>query len=537
MTNSLSIKKAFTFAVAAATILATAGLSAFVPLEASAAEYGDIIKGETLSTVYYYGSDGQRYSFPDEKTYFSWYADFDSVVEISDEELADITLAGNIVRRAGSRWIKITSDDKVYAVAADGSIRWVESEEVAEGLAGSDWNTYIDDVPDVFFVDYTVGDSLTDASEGYDGMLWTDGSDMYLVWDGEARMVSEDGADDNMFQDGFWLSGDGFDPSALTAGDDIDSELAYLTDAAQMVEDEDYAETQEIEVSLSSDSPSASTLIAGQGIALMASYEFENSTSDDVIVTSVSVDRTGVSSDTTLSNVYLFDGWLRLTDSATVSSGTVTWNDTTGLFTIPAGESVDIAVRSDIAASTSGQTLGVELNVSDIGFDGSYEASGSSLESSEHTIASQPSSFGSVSFASTTSPSSDGAPEPQDDFRSWENVVTVGNNESFLYGFRVRNIGSVDDSDVENYRLYVAGTEYGDAVANQDDNGYIGWDLSADPVELNTGNHTFKVLADIVGGSTRTLSVSLRNTADAIFVEGDYDQPVLVQANSTTFSA
>lgn len=537
MTNSLSLKKAFTVAVAAATILATAGLSAFAPTEASAAEYGDIIKGETLSTVYYYGSDGMRYSFPDEKTYFSWYENFDSVVEISDEELADITLAGNIVRRPGSRWIKITSDENVYVVTPGGEIRWVEDEDTAEGLAGSDWNTFIDDVPDVFFVDYTVGDSLTSAEMGYDGMLWSDGSDMYLVWDGEARMVSEDGADANMFQDGFWLSGEGFDVDSLDMGDDIDGEMAYLTDAAQMVEGEEYAETQEITVSLSSDSPSASTLIAGQGIAHIASYEFENSTSDDVVVTSVSVDRTGVSSDTTLSNVYLFDGWLRLTDSATVSSGTVTWNDTTGLFTIPAGESATIAVRSDIASSTSGQTLGVELNAADTGFDGAYEASGSSLDSAEHTIASTPSNFGTVSFASTTTPSSDGAPEPQEDFRTWENVVTVGNNESMLYGFRVRNIGSVDSDDVENWRLYVAGTEYGDAVDMQDDEGYVGWDLSADPVELNTGNHTFKVLADIVGGSTRTVSVSLRNTADAIFVEGDYDQPVLVQANSYTFSS
>ena len=125
MSNSLRLKKAFTFVVAAATIVATAGLTAFVPSQASAAEYGDLIMGETLSTVYYYGSDGQRYSFPNEKTYFSWFEDFDGVVEISDEDLADITLVGNIVYRPGSRWVKITSDEKTYAVAADGSIHWV----------------------------------------------------------------------------------------------------------------------------------------------------------------------------------------------------------------------------------------------------------------------------------------------------------------------------------------------------------------------------------------------------------------------------
>lgn len=519
--------------VAAATIVATAGLAAFVPSQVSAAEYGDLIMGETLSTVYYYGSDGQRYSFPNEKTFFSWFEDFDDVVEISDEDLADITLAGNIVYRSGSRWVKITSDEKTYAVAADGSIHWIESEEVAEGLAGSDWNTFIDDVPDVFFVDYTVGDSLTDASEGYEGMLWTDGTDTYLVWDGEVRLVSD--MDANMFQDGFVLDGDGFDIDSLTEGDEIDSELAYLTDAAQMVDSDEYAETQEVSVSLSDDSPSSSTLVAAQGIAHLASYDFENSSSSDVVVTKVVVSREGVSADTTLSNVYLFDGWVRLADSATVSSGSISWNDSSGLFTIPAGETATVAIRSDILTGTSGQTVGVSLDPDDVVYSGSFESTGSSLESDVHTIATV-SNFGTVSFATTTTPSANTALDPQDDFTIWNNTVTVGNNEAYLYALRFRNIGSINEEDLGNWRLYVAGVNYGDAVVQEDDNGYVSFDLSADPVKMNTGTHIVKVLVDIVGGSTRTVTVRLGNTADAVFLEEDYDQPILVQANSTTFS-
>lgn len=162
MNNSLAIgKKALVIAVAAATILWTLGLTAFAPAQASAASFGDLIKGETLGTVYYYGSDGMRYSFPNEKTFFSWYENFDNVVTMSDDDLADIALGGNIVYRSGSRWVKITSDNKTYAVSADGSLHWIESEEVAVGLAGDNWNTFIDDVPDVLFsIDYTIGDSI-----------------------------------------------------------------------------------------------------------------------------------------------------------------------------------------------------------------------------------------------------------------------------------------------------------------------------------------------------------------------------------------
>lgn len=537
MTNSLRLQKAFTFVVAAATIIATAGLTAFVPSQASAASYGDLIKGETLSTVYYYGSDGQRYSFPNEKTYFSWFEDFDGVVEITDEELADITLAGNIVYRPGSRWIKITSDEKTYAVAADGTIHWIESEEVAVGLAGSDWNTFIDDVPDVFFVDYTVGDSLTDASTGYEGMLWTDGTDTYLVWDGELRMVSSAGMSGNMFQDGFVLDGADFDMDSFSMGDDITGELAYLTDVAQLVETEEYAETQEIAVSLSSSSPASSTLVAAQALGHLGSYDFSNSSSSDVVVTKVALNRTGVSADTTLSNTYLFDGWNRLSDSATVSSGVISWNDASGIFTIPAGGTYTIDVRADILTGTSGQTVGVSLDPDNVVYSGSYESTGSAIASATHTIATV-TGFGTVYFGATTTPSANSALDPQDDYTLWNNTVTIGSNESLLTALSFRNIGSINAEDLGNWELYVAGVNYGDAVAEEDADGYIMFDLSADPIRMSTGSHVIKVMADIWGGSTRTITVGLRSAADAIFIEEDYDQPILVAlSSSSAFSA
>jgi hypothetical protein len=537
MSNSLRLKKAFTFVVAAATIVATAGLTAFVPSQVSAAEFGDLIKGETLSTVYYYGSDGQRYSFPNEKTYFSWFEDFDGVVEISDEELADITLAGNIVYRPGSRWVKITSDEKTYAVARDGSIHWIESEEVAEGLAGSDWNTFIDDVPDVFFVDYSVGDSLTDASMGYEGMLWTDGSSTYLVWDGEVRMVSSAGMSGNMFQSGFVLDGSGFDMDSLTAGAEITSELALLTDAAQMVETEEYAESSEVSVSVSG-SPSASTLVAGQGVADMLHVTLTNNGESSVNLTQIAITRTGVSSDTTLSNLYLFDGYNRLTDAATISSGIATFNDSSGIVSIAAGASETLVVRSDIAASTSGQTVGLKIASSDsLSFSSSGMASGSfPMSGATHTIATAPSTFATLDFTGSTTPTASSI-DPAEGLRVFERTLSVGANEVDLYAARFRNIGSIDADDVTNWTLYVGGVARGSVVTEEDADGYITFDLSDSPVALNTGNHQVKLLADVIGGSGRTVTVGLRNSADFIAMDQDYDQPVKSTVGSSTFAA
>lgn len=109
------------------------------------------------STVYYCGSDGKRYVFPNPLTYLTWYPNFATITITDPSVLATIPIGGNVTYRPGSRMLKLVSDLKVYAVAKNGVLRWVEDESVAEKLYGPLWNTMIDDLPDVFFQDYTVG--------------------------------------------------------------------------------------------------------------------------------------------------------------------------------------------------------------------------------------------------------------------------------------------------------------------------------------------------------------------------------------------
>lgn len=126
---------------------------------------GDLIKGESGLSVYYYGSDGKRYVFPNEKTYKTWYSDFDSVIEISDTELGTIPIGGNVTYKPGVKMVKITTDPKVYVVAGGGVLRWVSTETIAEKLYGVGWASQIHDIPDAFFVNYTVGEPITSSSQ------------------------------------------------------------------------------------------------------------------------------------------------------------------------------------------------------------------------------------------------------------------------------------------------------------------------------------------------------------------------------------
>ncbi len=279
-----------------------------------------------------------------------------------------------------------------------------------------------------------------------------------------------------------------------------------------------------ISVSLASDNPVSSTLVAGQAIADLAHFQF----SGNGAVTSVTLKRTGVTSDSTLSSVYLYNGVSRLTDNSTVSSTLVNFNDPSGLFTVSGG--LNVAVKANIATGTSGQTVGVQL-VSYVAGGVTYTVS---VSGNVHTIATA--TMATVDFGSSTTPSA-GTINPQNDYKMWENTVTVGTRYVWLKSVKFRQIGSVYATDLANFRLYVDGTMQGSAVASLDAKGYITFDLSGAPVKLDTGGRVIKLLGDIVNGSGRTFSFSLQQSSDILAVDNELSQPVLSTANGSTFSA
>src|SRR4030042_1358452 len=128
-------------------------------VKATAVSSGELIKGQSFSAVYYKAVDGKRYVFPNQKIYNSWYTDFSGVTQISDTELAAISMGGNVFYKPNSRLVKITTDPKVYWVDEFGVLRHVAPEAVAQTLFGSDWINQVDDLPDAFFAGYTIGEA------------------------------------------------------------------------------------------------------------------------------------------------------------------------------------------------------------------------------------------------------------------------------------------------------------------------------------------------------------------------------------------
>lgn len=139
-------------------------LAGTLPSAVAAQSPSRLIKGSS-STVYFFAQDGKRYVFPNASTYHSWYDDNTHIDTLTAEQLAAIPLGGNVTYRPGTTLVKITTDPKVYAVSRHGVLHWVASEALATSLFGADWNQKIVDVPDAFFVNYSVGAAILKTSD------------------------------------------------------------------------------------------------------------------------------------------------------------------------------------------------------------------------------------------------------------------------------------------------------------------------------------------------------------------------------------
>lgn len=272
-----------------------------------------------------------------------------------------------------------------------------------------------------------------------------------------------------------------------------------------------------LSINLSSDNPTGTTLVAGQGIADLAHYTFVNNSSYEARITNFQLKRIGVSSDSTLKNVYLFDGNNRLTDSASVSSGRITFNNSNGVFVIPANSTKIISIKADIDTNTTGQTTGVSLEYvgGNVQISGQFPLNGNTFSIANGNLA--------TVNISNIQPSSSITTDPTSGTRVWEATFNVNNKNVRFTRLALKQINSIETSNITNFRLLIDGSEVSQAY-QLNSNGYIVFTFDR---TLNTGTRNIKVLADILGGSSRTVQMSLRSSADIDMKDSDYNVSIV----------
>jgi hypothetical protein len=134
---------------------------------------GDVVQdplesGDTLMHVMF---DGARYTVPIGINFTSWYGEdacpsCAGVMEIESPMNASIPLGGNVTLKPGSKILTIASDTNMWVVDSCATARAV-TPGVAQDIYGTDWADRLVIMPDVFFVDYLIGEPV-DSALDYD---------------------------------------------------------------------------------------------------------------------------------------------------------------------------------------------------------------------------------------------------------------------------------------------------------------------------------------------------------------------------------
>jgi len=523
------LRKFLTVSVMVMSIAVMSGFASLSPANASA-QAGDLIKMDGLSSVYYLGADGKRYVFPSESVYFSWYSDFSGVVTIPASELQSYPLGANVTMRAGTNLVKITTDPKVYAVSADGTLRWVQSEADAIALYGADWASKVVDVADSFFTNYTIGTPLVSGTYPAGTLLKNANNASVYYFDGtNYRMIGSDAAFmanhfsyNNIVTTTMTLTASG---ATITGMEDFSKPSGYTGGTV--------VTSSGVTVSLAANTAPAASVVAGQALAEIGSFNFTASNDGLAVIKTLKLKRIGISADTTLSNVYLYEGSTRLTDGASFSNGYVSFSST-GLLSIPAGQTKTLTVKADVDGSATGN-VGVAINsASDITataatISGAFPMNSNLMSPTTVTLA----TLAKVALANTMSLTGNTAKAGNENTVVWSETATVGYKAVDLKYVAFKQIGSINADDLSNLSLYVDGTKVGTATINNND---LAFDL-ATPVRMNTGNHTIELKADITKGSSRTFSFSLQVAANMVVTDTNYNVNIIPTGSSALSAA
>lgn len=264
-----------------------------------------------------------------------------------------------------------------------------------------------------------------------------------------------------------------------------------------------------ISVSLSANNPAAGYIIANQATADLLHFTLSGAGT----VNSVTLQRTGISDQNTLSNVYLYDGNVRLTDGYSFNNvGQLTMN---GL-AIAVNGSKTISVKADVANVVNASSLGVTL----VGFT----AAGQSAVVTSVMGNQMSYGVGSLATAFLGTNTVTGTPTVNagtSAYTVWSAPVQVNTRAVWLRGANFRMTGSAPADALGNIKLYVDGVQAGSAATMGTITGsnYAMFDLSASPVSLSTGSHTLDLRADVVKGASYTVQVSLQQASDLVLFD------------------
>lgn len=264
-----------------------------------------------------------------------------------------------------------------------------------------------------------------------------------------------------------------------------------------------------VSVSLSSGQPSG-LIVAGQATADLAKFTFTGNGTLNTVV----LQRSGISDQNTLSNVYLYDGNVRLTDGYSFNSnGSITINN----LGVAVNGSKTLTVKADVSSSApSGQTIVVSLT--------GYTVSGSAAAGvvlTGNTLTTGSGSTLATASLGTQSVSSTSVNAGVSSYVFWSAPLQVNTRTVHLKAANFRMVGSAPSDALSNIRLFINGVDAGinANIVTTNGSNYASFDFGAMPKALTTGSHTVEVRANVEKGSNRTVQLSIQQASDLMILD------------------
>ncbi|MEI7498549.1 MAG: hypothetical protein WCK11_04705 [Candidatus Falkowbacteria bacterium] len=384
-----TLRKALALSVMFVTVLSLTVVAA--PKANAAAAAGDLIKMNGLSSIYYLGSDGKRYVFPNESTYFSWYSDFSSVVTIPQSELESYPLGANVTIRPGTKLVKITTNPKVYAVEPGGNLVAVPDEATAKALYGDAWAKRVVDVADAFFTNYKIAaKTLTSTAYPAGSLIKTAGSpDIYYVdATGAGRKIASESAfNANRFQ---WSNVVTAAAVPATKGSDLSGAESTITDTSSGAGGTIYTGGSGVTVALSASTPNGGSVPKNGARVPAVKLNLTASNDGAVSVSSLTVKRIGLSSYGQVDKVWAEKDGVLVASKKSVNSNDESILTFSPALVVAAGSTVtiDLIVSLNNATGTIGLSVVSASSVSagSAAVSGSFPVSGNLLSPIDYAV-------------------------------------------------------------------------------------------------------------------------------------------------------
>jgi len=525
------LKKALFIYMVVMTVLFGVMGSINVTQAANLAAAGDLIKTANSSAIYYLDAANTKHPFHHAREYATWYANFSNIKVIPNAEMISYTLGNTIVARPGTKLVQFVeinangtfntvNTPEVYAVGPNGMLYKLDSGATAASLYGANWETKILALPTYLKSLYTVNSTQMTSTSSYPtGTLvkLASSDQVYYIDGANKRPVTSAGFTGNHFNDAYVLT-----VASVSGYIDSTSLTGTEGDVANPIAGNQAPSGTGLTVALNASTPGTQVLPLGSTNVPLMKINLTASNDGAVTLNSLSVKRIGAGQPGDFTDLYLYDGTIRLTNSKTINSTTQKATFTNLNYQIAAGASKTITLVGTIATTAATYTGDIDIfRIESADVSTSASVNGTfPLDSGAINIGAV--SAGTVEitrYGSLTNPYV-GATDAQ--IAQFKLAAT--NEDIVLNRIALTESGTMNNSYLTNLKLYQDTTLLATATG-VDSKSLVTFDLSANPYTvLKSQNKVFTVVASISGSARdeETVRTYMDQDVDLYAVGGTY---------------